>query len=164
MAFDKSKFRGIGMEALKSQLKNLKRENFDSLIKSIFNNIEIFEAMNLLESISLEYMQTQNARIFNNTTLKQSKAGHRNLNFVFLQTTSHKKEDLIKATRQINKIRTDYFIIFFVSMENNKALYLSISFALRRINNTNENRDVIEEINIIKDIDCQNTHKGHLLN
>lgn len=77
---------------------------------------------------------------------------HKNLAFSLVNIDSHKKSDLIKATRAINRAIPSYNIIFFLS-----PTHLSIAFATRRFHKSRTiHTDIVEKITLIKDIDLAN--------
>lgn len=72
----------------------------------------------------------------------------------------HKKSDLIKATRAINRAIPSYNIIFFLS-----STHLSIAFATRRFHKSRTiHTDIVEKITLIKDIDLANPSQAHTRN
>ena len=86
--------------------------------------------------------------------------GHKNLAFTLVATQTHKKDELIKATRAINSALPSYNIVFFIS-----PTHLSIAFATRRFHKKRTiKEDVIEKITLIKDINLSNLSVAHQLN
>lgn len=85
---------------------------------------------------------------------------HKNLAFSLVNIDSHKKSDLIKATRAINRAIPSYNIIFFLS-----PTHLSIAFATRRFHKSRTiHTDIVEKITLIKDIDLANPSQAHTRN
>ena len=85
---------------------------------------------------------------------------HKNLAFSLVEIDSHKKADLIKATRAINRAITSYNIIFFLSHS-----HLSIAFATRRFHKSRTTpTDIVEKITLIKDIDLAHPSQAHTRN
>ncbi|MGX3010097.1 Eco57I restriction-modification methylase domain-containing protein [Helicobacter sp. 23-1044] len=76
------------------------------------------------------------------------------------KSISHKKADLIRATRAINSAIPSYNIIFFVS-----PTHLSIAFATRRFHAKRIiHTDIIQKITLIKDIDLAHPSHAHCKN
>ena len=119
-----------------------------------------------------------------NTTMEDflqpsEKTNHKNLAFTLIElkpnsslrdfasqnrgnpkSTSHKKAELIRATRAINTAITSYNIIFFVS-----PTHLSIAFATRRFHAKRIiHTDIIQKITLIKDIDLAHPSHAHRKN
>lgn len=93
--------------------------------------------------------------------LKPSEStAHKNLAFSLVEIDSHKKANLIKATRAINRAIPSYNIIFFLS-----PTHLSIAFATRRFHKSRTIRtDIVEKITLIKDIDLAHPSQAHTRN
>ncbi|ETD22744.1 Eco57I restriction-modification methylase domain-containing protein [Helicobacter macacae] len=85
---------------------------------------------------------------------------HKNLAFSLVEIDSHKKANLIKATRAINRAIPSYNIIFFLS-----PTHLSIAFAKRRLHKSRTiHTDIVEKITLIKDIDLAHPSQAHTRN
>lgn len=82
-----------------------------------------------------------------------------NLYFRLSPIDSNKRSDLVQKTKELNKNFGNHNIIFF----HNENL-LHICFAKRRVNKSEQNKDVIEQITIIKDIDINHISHAHSLN
>ncbi|WP_110581518.1 Eco57I restriction-modification methylase domain-containing protein [Helicobacter cinaedi] len=149
----------IALHNLQSQSKS-----FKDLLDLLFP-IHKDEASNEnIANLSNEIFDFANAIIFysnakNDDKLESSKSGHSNLAFSLVSTHSHKRADLIRATRAINTAITSYNIIFFVS-----STHLSIAFATRRDNKITSTKDVLEKITLIKDINLANPSHAHCKN
>lgn len=151
---------------IKITLHNLQSQSksFKDLLDLLFP-IHKDEASNEnIANLTNEIFDFANAIIFysnakNDDKLESSKSGHSNLAFSLVSTHSHKRADLIYATRAINKAITSYNIIFFVS-----STHLSIAFATRRDNKITSTKDVLEKITLIKDINLANPSHAHCKN
>ena len=151
---------------IKITLHNLQSQSksFKDLLDLLFP-IHKDEASNEnIANLPNEIFDFANAIIFysnakNDDKLESSKSGHSNLAFSLVSTHSHKRADLIHATREINKAITSYNIIFFVS-----STHLSIAFATRRDNKITSTKDVLEKITLIKDINLANPSHAHCKN
>ena len=153
-------------DKIKITLHNLQSQSksFKDLLDLLFP-IHKDEASNEnIANLPNEIFDFTNAIIFysnakNDDKLESSKSGHSNLAFSLVSTHSHKRADLIYATRAINKAITSYNIIFFVS-----STHLSIAFATRRDNKITSAKDVLEKITLIKDINLANPSHAHCKN
>ena len=151
---------------IKITLHNLQSQSqsFKDLLDLLFP-IHKDEANNEnIANLPNEIFDFANAIIFysnakNDDKLESSKSGHSNLAFSLVSTHSHKRADLIYATRAINTAITSYNIIFFVS-----STHLSIAFATRRDNKITSTKDVLEKITLIKDINLANPSHAHCKN
>lgn len=151
---------------IKITLHNLQSQSqsFKDLLDLLFP-IHKDEASNEnIANLPNEIFDFTNAIIFysnakNDDKLESSKSGHSNLAFSLVSTHSHKRADLIYATRAINTAITSYNIIFFVS-----STHLSIAFATRRDNKITSAKDVLEKITLIKDINLANPSHAHCKN
>ena len=143
------------------------KDNFKAFLNKVFTLSNLKLALNkIIADINLpnfdfakSIIYATNADIEKDLQSAQS-TGHKNLAFSFIQTATHKKADLINATRAINCAIASYNIIFFVS-----STHLSIAFATRRFHKKRTiKEDVIEKITLIKDINLQSPSMAHQLN
>lgn len=99
---------------------------------------------------------------------KAEETGHKNLAFTIISCKTHKKADLVKATKAVNRAIPSYNIIFFVGKDSRDFtanLKLSIAFASRRFHARSKiDKDVIDKITLIKDINLHAPSTAHLLN
>lgn len=70
---------------------------------------------------------------------------------------NYSRTDLANITREVNKCFIMPVMILFRVGDK-----LSLSVINRRLNKSNENRDVLEKVTLIKDIDTQNPNRGHI--
>lgn len=93
---------------------------------------------------------------------------HKNLAFTLIPTQTHKKADLVRATKAINTAIPSYNIIFFVGKDSRDSTAnpkLSIAFASRRWHKGRiVETDIITKITLIKDIDIFSPSLAHKLN
>lgn len=71
--------------------------------------------------------------------------------------TIYTKKQLSDITREINKQRPMPVFILFKYADK-----LTFSIIDRRLNKTNETKDVLEKIVLIKDINIKHTHRAHI--
>ena len=142
-------------------------DNFKAFLSKVFtlSNVKLASNKNIADinlpnfDFAKSIIYATNADIEKDLQSAQS-TGHKNLAFSLIQTTTHKKADLINATRAINTAIASYNIIFFVS-----PTHLSIAFATRRFHKKRIiKEDIIEKITLIKDINLQNPSMAHKLN
>ncbi len=165
------------METIKSLISNLALANDKNMLQVFKDLIEYIFGFTLKESINrrlanlnIECIQSQKAimvytDIFSTKDLLPSDIGHKDLVFSFIPTTSHRRIDLINATKAINREIDNYNILFFVGIDKiSKIQMLSIGFATRRANKHNSEIDTLESIILIKDINLENPSKAHLKN
>lgn len=161
--------------------------NFEAFLKDIFQMDGIFEAellsINAINDERLGDFDFKNAQIY----AKDLQKGE-GLGFVLVPTKTHKKRDLVLATRAINRAHAAHMIVFFISSNSSKNSAqnsslpslrgenfaensaenfpkLSIAFATRRFHkNRKIDTDVIDKITLIKDIDIFRPSHAHLLN
>ncbi|MGX2983132.1 Eco57I restriction-modification methylase domain-containing protein [Helicobacter sp. 23-1045] len=153
-------------DKIKTALQNLQSQSksFKDLLDLLFPTYKDEASNENIANLSNENFDFANAIIFysnakNDDNLESSKSGHNNLAFSLINTHSHKRADLIDATRDINKAITSYNIIFFVS-----STHLSIAFATRREHKITNTKDVLEKITLIKDIDLAHPSHAHRKN
>lgn len=161
--------------------------NFEAFLKDIFQMDGIFEAellsINAINDERLGDFDFKNTQIY----AKDLQKGE-GLGFVLVPTKTHKKRDLVLATRAINRAHAAHMIVFFISSNSSKnsaqnsslpslrgenfaensaenSPKLSIAFATRRFHkNRKIDTDVIDKITLIKDIDIFRPSHAHLLN
>lgn len=171
---------------LQENLANLAQNNksFKDFLDKCFQLCNLKLARNTLSDLDIPSFDLQNAIIyFTNAEWEAHleaayETGHTNLAFSLIPCATHKRADLIKATKAINTRIPSYNIIFFVgqdSCESHKDSResdlrkshkkLSIAFATRRFaKNRTIDTNIIEKITLIKDIDIFRPSHAHLLN
>lgn len=76
---------------------------------------------------------------------------------VELENKNYNKTELSNITREINKV---YKVPIMVLFKYNN--FLTIAIQDRRVNKTDSDKHVLEKVTLIKDIDINNPHRGHI--
>lgn len=74
-----------------------------------------------------------------------------------LKSDTYSKKQLSDITREVNKVRTIPAFILFKYADK-----LTFSIIDRRLNKKDENKDVLEKVVLIKDINFSNLHRAHI--
>lgn len=112
--------------------------------------------VDLLFQLSNEEMQRQ-LTLFNAKTVDRTVI----LSYLFfvieLQKVEYSRSDLSKITRELNKVFPMPVMILF-----KYGNLLTLSIINRRLHKKDENKDVLEKVTLIKDININNVHRAHI--
>ena len=159
----------------------LNKQSFKAFLDTLFR-LQNLGLVSNAPIANLDEFDFQNSIIYatnadREQSLKPSEStAHKNLAFTLVEikpknspssaegdrgwVNQHKKADLIKATRAINRAIPSYNIIFFLS-----PAHLSIAFAKRRLHKSRTiHTDIVEKITLIKDIDLAHPSQAHTRN
>ena len=81
-----------------------------------------------------------------------------------LKNGGHSRGKYAEWTREINKRFGMPVVVLFVCADanHNSQKRLTLAFVGRRKNMTNESRDVLQKVSLLREIHCTKPHRGHL--
>ena len=82
---------------------------------------------------------------------------------VKLKAGDYRRRDYAAFTREINKrLLMPAVVLFFNAPQIKTPPRLTLSFVGRRFSKTDSARDVLQNVSLLRDIDCENPHRAHL--
>ena len=81
---------------------------------------------------------------------------------VELKPDEYARGQYAEFTREINKRFSMPVVVLFLVPSNSESARLTLAFVERRSSKNDDNRDVLQKVSLLREIECTEPHRGHL--